>query len=65
MAGIAHRGHGLKSAVGRVLVAGVTIDGRVSARQREAIVVLLNLLDRYPHPRTLWHCSQFAPSWRL
>jgi len=48
MAGIAHRGHGLKSAVGRVLVAGVTIDGRVSARQREAIVVLLNLLDRYP-----------------
>jgi len=31
----------LESAVGRVLVAGVAIHGRVSARQREAIVVLL------------------------
>ncbi len=47
MARIAHRGHDLKLAVGGVLVAGIAIDGRVSAGQGEAIIVLLNLLNRH------------------
>ena len=47
VARIAHRGHDLKFAVGRVLVAGIAIDGGVSAGQWEAIVVLLNFLNRY------------------
>jgi len=47
MAGNARRGHGLELAVGRVLVAQIAIDCRVSAGQRETIVVLLDLLDRY------------------
>ena len=47
MARIAHRGHDLEFAVGRVLVAGIAIDGGVSAGQGEAIIVLLNFLNRY------------------
>ena len=47
MARIAHCGHGLELAVGRILVAGIAIDGGVSAGQRETIVVLLNILNRY------------------
>jgi len=40
---------GLEPAVGGALVAGTTIDGRMRASQRKAIVVLLHLLDRN-HP---------------
>src|ERR1039457_5883561 len=47
MARIAHRGHDLELAVGRVLVAGIAIHRRVRAGQRETIIVLLNFLDRY------------------
>lgn len=47
MARIAHRGHDLEFAVGRVLVAGIAIDGSVRAGQREAIIVLLNILGRH------------------
>jgi hypothetical protein len=43
----AHRGHDLKFAVSRVLVAGIAIHRRVRTRQREAIIVLLNILDRH------------------
>lgn len=44
--GIAFRGHRLKLAAGCAFVTGVAIDCRVRARQREAVVVLLDLLDR-------------------
>ena len=47
MAGNARRGHGLELTVGRVLMAGIAIDCRVGPGQRETIVVLLDLLDRY------------------
>jgi hypothetical protein len=64
MAGKARRGHGLELAVGRVLVAGIAIDGRVSAGQGEAIIVLLNLLDRHApsaHAVALLAiCTEFA-----
>jgi len=46
MAGNARCRHGLKLTVGRVLVAGIAIDRRVSAGQRETVIVLLNFLDR-------------------
>ena len=46
VAGEARRGHRLELAVGRVLVAGIAIHRGVRARQRETVVVLLNLLDR-------------------
>lgn len=36
--------HRLKLAVGGSLVAGIAVDGRVSAGQRKAVVVLLDLL---------------------
>ena len=45
MARVAHRGHALESAVGRILVAGIAIDRRMAADQREAVVVLLHFLD--------------------
>jgi len=38
--------HRLKLAVGRALVAGIAIDGGVGPGQREAIIVLLDLLNR-------------------
>ena len=47
MARVAHRGHDLELAVGRVLVAGIAIHRCVRAGQREAVVVLLNFLDRH------------------
>jgi len=47
MARIAHRGHRLELAIRRVLVAGIAIYGGVRTGQREAVIVLLNLLDRY------------------
>ena len=51
VAGVAVRGHGLELAVGRAFVTGVTIDGRMRTGEWEAIVVLLNLLDRHlPSP---------------
>lgn len=50
VAGITRRGHGLKLAVGGVFVAGIAIDGGVSAGQREPVIVLLNLLHRYAPP---------------
>ena len=46
MAGIAHRGHDLEFAVGGVLVAGIAVDGSVSAGQGETVIVLLNFLNR-------------------
>ena len=47
VAGKACCGHGLELAVGRVLVAGIAIYRSVSAGQGEAIIVLLNFLNRY------------------
>ena len=44
MARIAHRRHDLEFAVGSVFVAGIAIDGSVCAGQREAVIVLLNIL---------------------
>jgi len=46
MAGVTLRGHRREPAVGRALVAGIAIHGRVCSRQRKPIVMLLNLLDR-------------------
>ena len=46
MARIAHRGHDLKLAVSRVLVAGIAINCSVRPCQGEAIIVLLNFLNR-------------------
>jgi len=46
VAGIALRRHRRELAVGRAFVAGIAVYGRVRSRQRKAIVVLLNLLDR-------------------
>src|SRR5271157_489272 len=65
MAGKARRGHGLELAVGSVLVAGIAIYCRVSAGQREAIIVALNFLYGYSpsqHGVTLLAvCPQLAP----
>ena len=44
--GVAGRGHCLKLTSGCALVAGVAVDGGMRSGQREAVVVLLNLLDR-------------------
>ena len=44
--GIALCRHRLELAVGGALVAGIAIDGRVRSGQREAVIVLLDLLDR-------------------
>jgi len=46
MAGIALRGHRLEFAGGPSLVAAITVDRSVSPSQREAVVMLLNLLNR-------------------
>ena len=46
MARITVRRHGLKLAVGCTLVAGIAGDGCMRANEREAVVMLLNLLDR-------------------
>ena len=46
MAGITLRRHRGELAVGRAFVAGVAIHGRVRSGEREAIVMLLHLLDR-------------------
>ena len=43
--GQAVRGHGLELTVRRVLVAGIAIHGSVCAGQREAVVMILDLLD--------------------
>jgi len=48
MAGIASCGHGLELAIGHALVARVAVYRRVRPGQREPVVVLLDLLDRYP-----------------
>ncbi len=47
VAGIALRGHRLELAVGRALVAGIAVHRGVRSGQREAVVVLLDLLDRH------------------
>ena len=44
--GNALRRHRLKLTVGCAFVTGVAVDGRMRPRQRKAVVVLLNLLDR-------------------
>ena len=46
VAGIALRRHGRELAVSRAFVTGIAVHCRVRSSQREAIVVLLNLLDR-------------------
>src|SRR5579864_8615504 len=46
MAGVALRGEALELADGRTLVAGVAVDDGVGAYQREAIKVLIDLLNR-------------------
>ncbi len=46
MAGIAIRGHRLEFAVGRAFVAGIAVHCGMCAGQREAVVMLLDLLDR-------------------
>ena len=46
VAGIALRRHRLEAAIRAILVAGIAIDGSVSSRQRESIVVLLNIFIR-------------------
>ena len=65
MAGKARRGHSLETAVGHVLVAGIAIHRRMSAGQRETIIVLLDLFDRYSpaaHAVALFAiCAQLAP----
>lgn len=43
----ASRGHSLKSAVGRVLVAGIAIDCSMAPGQWKTVIVLLDLLNRY------------------
>jgi len=45
VAGVARRRHDLELAVGAVLVAGIAVDDRVSTGQREAVVVLLYVLN--------------------
>ena len=47
VAGIALDGHGLELAIGRTLVAGIAVHRSVRARQRESVIVLLNLLHRH------------------
>jgi len=44
--GVTGCGHCLKLAIGGTLVAGVTVDGCMRASEREAVVMLLDLLDR-------------------
>lgn len=44
--GVTGSGHCLKLAIGSALVAGVAVDGCMRPSEREAVVVLLNLLDR-------------------
>ena len=46
MTGVALRRHCLELAAGCALVAGIAIDGCVGSGQREAVVVLLHLLNR-------------------
>jgi len=46
VAGITLRRHRREFAVGGSLVAGIAVHRRVRSGEREAIVVLLNLLDR-------------------
>ena len=46
VAGVALRRHRLELAAGGSLVAGIAIYGRMRARQREAVVMLLHLLYR-------------------
>ena len=43
VAGVALRRHRLESTVGAILVASIAVDGRVCTRQRESIVVLLDV----------------------
>src|SRR5437899_2296999 len=45
VAGDARRGHDLEPAVGAALVAGIAVDGCVGTSQREAIVVLLLIVN--------------------
>lgn len=44
--GVTGSGHCLKVAIGSALVAGVAVDGCMRPSEREAVVMLLNLLDR-------------------
>lgn len=44
--GVTGSGHCLKLATGGTLVAGVAVDGCMRPSEREAVVMLLNLLDR-------------------
>jgi hypothetical protein len=54
VAGVACGRHRLECAAGAVFVASVAVDGSVGARQREAIVVLLNVLNRdLPSPHSV------------
>jgi len=46
VAGITLRRHRRELAVGRAFVAGIAVHGRVRSGQREAVVVLLYLLNR-------------------
>ena len=45
VARVARSRHGLETAVGAILMAGIAVHGCVSTRQREAIVVLLNVFN--------------------
>ena len=47
VAAVAIRGHGVEPAQRTILVAGLAIERGVCSKQREAIVVLLDLLQRY------------------
>ena len=44
--GVTGRGHRLKLAIGSTLVAGIAVDGSMRPSEREAVVMLQNLLDR-------------------
>ena len=46
MTGVTGSGHCLKLAIGGALVAGVALDGCMRPGEGEAVVMLLNLLDR-------------------
>jgi len=64
VARVARSRHGLETAVGAILMAGIAVHGCVSTRQREAIVVILNIFIRdLPSPDgvTLFAiCAQLA-----
>ena len=45
VAGVARRRHGLEFAGGSVLMTGVAVHGGVRTRQREAVVVLVDILN--------------------